>query len=168
MSRFGISRERRAALERLIGGVLDQAKLDDLLVCGGGNGGGVYDVNFALRLVRLFVHEYDKISIEKMMKVGQLIDMYLGEIGPDPTLKIAKFLGVAESLPDFARDSFDQVYRAIDVFLQVHFLHHQSSLFIYFYISFLMFVECSSLNCVGIMHLWCGMVGGKNKCMKLI
>ncbi|KAI3453278.1 hypothetical protein Pfo_009941 [Paulownia fortunei] len=119
VSSFGLSRERRTALERLIGGMLDQAMLDDLLVSGGGNG-GVYDVNLVLRLIRLFVHYNDKASLNKMKKVGELIDMYLGEIGPDPNLKISKFLGVAESLPDCARDSFDQVYRAIDIYLESH------------------------------------------------
>ncbi|KAL0358241.1 UNVERIFIED_CONTAM: BTB/POZ domain-containing protein [Sesamum calycinum] len=98
--------------------MLDQATLDDLLVSG--RNGGVYDVNLVVRLIRLFVHYYDKVSLEKMKKVGELIDMYLGEIGPDPNLKISKFLGVAESLPDCARDSFDQVYRAIDIYLQSH------------------------------------------------
>ncbi|KAL0372872.1 UNVERIFIED_CONTAM: BTB/POZ domain-containing protein [Sesamum calycinum] len=94
VSGFGLSRERRTALERLIGGMLDQATLDDLLVSGG--------------------------ATERMKKVGELIDMYLVEIGPDPNLKISKFVGVAQSLPDFARDSFDQVYRAIDIYLQSH------------------------------------------------
>lgn len=122
VSGFGISRERRAALERLIGGMLDQAKLDDLLVSGGG-GGGVYDVNLVVRLIRLFVYHYDGMSMERMVKVGFLIDMYLGEIGPDPSLKLTKFLAVAESLPDCARDSFDQVYRAIDIYLQVNHFH---------------------------------------------
>ncbi|XP_047959189.1 BTB/POZ domain-containing protein At3g19850 isoform X2 [Salvia hispanica] len=120
VSGLGISRERRAALERLIGGMLDQAKLDDLLVSGGGGGGGVYDVNLVVRLIRLFVYHYDDMSMERMVKLGFLIDMYLGEIGPDPALKLAKFLAVAESLPDCARDSFDHVYRAIDIYLQAH------------------------------------------------
>ena len=99
--------------------MLDQAKLDDLLVSGGGGGGGVYDVNLVVRLIRLFVYHYDDMSMERMVKLGFLIDMYLGEIGPDPALKLAKFLAVAESLPDCARDSFDHVYRAIDIYLQV-------------------------------------------------
>ncbi|KAL0296447.1 UNVERIFIED_CONTAM: BTB/POZ domain-containing protein [Sesamum radiatum] len=119
VSGFGLSRERRTALERLIGGMLDQATLDDLLVSGGGNG-EVYDVNLVVRLIRLFVHYNDKMSLHRMKKVGELIDMYLVEIGPDPNLKISKFVGVAQSLPDFARDSFDQVYRAIDIYLQSH------------------------------------------------
>lgn len=118
VSGFGPSRERRAALERLIAEMLDHATLDDLLVSGEGNG-GVYDVNLVLRLIRLFVHYSDKVPLQNMKKVGELVDMYLGEIGPDPNLKISKFLGVAESLPDFARDDFDQVYRAIDIYLQV-------------------------------------------------
>lgn len=118
VSRLGVSRQRRAVLERLIGGVLEQATLDDLLVSGGGNG-GAYDVNLVLRLLRLFVHCTDNMSLEKMRKVGRLMDMYLREIGPDPTLKLSKFVGVVESLPDCARDSFDRVYRAIDIYLEV-------------------------------------------------
>ncbi|XP_057806858.1 BTB/POZ domain-containing protein At1g50280-like [Salvia miltiorrhiza] len=97
--------------------MLDQAKLDDLLVFGGGD--GVYDVNLVVRLIILFVYHYDNMSMERMVKVGFLIDMFLGEIGPDPTLRFTKFLAVAESLPDCARDSFDQVYRAIDIYLQI-------------------------------------------------
>ncbi|KAK4484080.1 hypothetical protein RD792_011300 [Penstemon davidsonii] len=124
VSGFGISKERRAELERLIGGMLDQATLDDLLVSsrgGGGGNGGVYDVNLVIRLIRLFVQYYnEEVSFEKLKKVGELVDMYLGEIGPDSNLKISKFLGVAESLPDCARDSFDQVYGAIDSYLQSH------------------------------------------------
>ncbi|GFP92549.1 BTB/POZ domain-containing protein at3g19850 [Phtheirospermum japonicum] len=122
VSRFGLSRKHRAGLERLIGSMLDQAMLDDLLVSSGGDGGrGVYDVNFVLRLIGLFVHyNNDKVSSRKMKKVGELIDVYLGEIGPDQNLKISKFLGVAESLPDCARDSYDYVYRAIDIYLESH------------------------------------------------
>ncbi|KAK6146563.1 hypothetical protein DH2020_020432 [Rehmannia glutinosa] len=119
VSAFGLSRKHRIALERLIGSMLDQATLDDLLVCGGGNG-GVYDVNLVLRLIKLFVRYDDNLSLQKMNRVGKLIDMYLGEIGPDSNLKISKFLGVAESLPDCARDSFDHVYRAIDIYLESH------------------------------------------------
>ncbi|MQM16671.1 hypothetical protein Taro_049631 [Colocasia esculenta] len=43
--------------------------------------------------------------------------------GSDPNLKVSKFLGVAESLPDFARDCFDGVYRALDIYLEAKFLY---------------------------------------------
>ncbi|KAG5531668.1 hypothetical protein RHGRI_026327 [Rhododendron griersonianum] len=122
VSGFGLSRECRFGLERLIGGALDEATLDDLLVSSScGVGGVVYDVNLVVRLIRVFVHENtSNKEVVKMKKVGRLVDKYLGEIAPDHNLKIAKFLGVAESLPDFARDCFDGVYRAIDTYLQSH------------------------------------------------
>ncbi|XP_042486544.1 BTB/POZ domain-containing protein At3g19850 [Macadamia integrifolia] len=117
VSGFGLSREYRAQLEGLIGEMLDQATLDDLLVSG--HGGGVYDVNLVLRLVRVFVSD-DAVTIQRMKKVGKLIDKYMREISPDHNLKITKFLAIAESLPDSARDCFDGVYRAIDIYLESH------------------------------------------------
>lgn len=130
VSGFGLSRECRAGLEKLIAGMLDQATLDDLIVSGSGSGhyhhndgsggGGVYDVNLVLRLIKLFVHQDRIFSIQKLHKVGRLMDKYLREIAPDPNLKISKFLAVAESLPDCTRDSFDGIYRAIDIFLESH------------------------------------------------
>nr|GMD62782.1 BTB/POZ domain-containing protein At3g19850-like [Ipomoea batatas] len=119
LSGFGVSKDCRAGLESLIGGMLEQATLDDLLVCG--HNGSVYDVSLVLRLIRLFVHHHNtKSSPHKMMKVGRLIDRYLGEISPDQSLKISRFLAIAESLPDEARDCFDGVYRAIDIYLESH------------------------------------------------
>ncbi|KAJ9549217.1 hypothetical protein OSB04_021760 [Centaurea solstitialis] len=120
VSGFGMSRECRGGLERLIGGVLDQAKVDDLLVSNGNGGSsGVYDVNLVLRLIRES-NKVEGVCLERMKKVGGLIDKYLGEIAPDQNLKISKFLGVAESLPDCARDCFDGVYKAIDIYLESH------------------------------------------------
>jgi hypothetical protein len=51
--------------------------------------------------------------------VGRLVDKYLGEISPDQGLKVSKFLAVAESLPDSARDCYDGVYGALDIYLEV-------------------------------------------------
>ncbi|XP_074569032.1 BTB/POZ domain-containing protein At3g19850-like [Curcuma longa] len=117
---LGLSRECKGKLERVTGLVLDQATLDDLLVTGHG-GNGVYDVNLALRLVRTFVNsEEGGSSSQRMKKVGRLIDKYIVEISPDHNLKISKFLEVAECLPDSARDCFDGVYKAVDIFLESH------------------------------------------------
>ncbi|KAG9150756.1 hypothetical protein Leryth_002929 [Lithospermum erythrorhizon] len=115
---FGLSRENKSGLEKMIAGMLDQTTLDDLLVSG--KDGGVYDVNLVVRLIRLFVHHEKSGFPEKTKKVGRLIDQYLGEIAPDQNLKVSKFLGVAESLPDCARDCYDGVYRAIDIYLESH------------------------------------------------
>ncbi|XXG60290.1 hypothetical protein AAC387_Pa04g2234 [Persea americana] len=118
VSRVGPSKECRHQLERLIGGVLDQATLDDLLISG--HDGGVYDVNLVLRLLRYFVSEEDGMSLQKMKTVGRLIDKYMREISPDQTTKVSKFLAVAESLPDAARDCYDGIYKAIDIYLESH------------------------------------------------
>ncbi|KAK6931846.1 NPH3 domain [Dillenia turbinata] len=118
VSCFGLSRECRVGMEKLIGAMLDQAILDDLLVSGHERG-GVYDVNLVIKLIKVFVND-DGVCVQKMKKVGKLIDKYLGEISPDQNLKISKFLAVAESLPDSARDNFDGVYRAIDIYLESH------------------------------------------------
>ncbi|KAG6478471.1 BTB/POZ domain-containing protein At3g19850-like [Zingiber officinale] len=117
---LGLSRECKGKLERATGQVLDQATLDDLLVTGHG-GSGVYDVNLILRLVRTFVNsEEGGSSLQRMKKLGRLIDKYIVEISPDQNLKISKFLEVAECLPDSARDCFDGVYKAVDIFLESH------------------------------------------------
>ncbi|KAF6160770.1 hypothetical protein GIB67_035971 [Kingdonia uniflora] len=107
----------RVELERLIGGVLEEATLDDLLVCNH-NGVGVYDVDLVLRLVRVLVS--DGVDVLRLKKVGRLFDKYLREISPDQTLKVCKFVTVAQCLPDWARDCFDGVYKAIDIYLESH------------------------------------------------
>ncbi|KAJ8769926.1 hypothetical protein K2173_009008 [Erythroxylum novogranatense] len=116
VSNFCLSKDYRDKLEEVIGGMLDQTTLDDLLISGSDT--CVYDVDLVLRLVRIFVNSKNA-SAQRMKKVGSLIDKYLGEISPDQNLKISKFLEVAESLPDSARECFDEVYRAIDIYLEV-------------------------------------------------
>ena len=54
-----------------------------------------------------------------LLKVGELMDKYLAEIAADTYLKPSKFLALAESLPDFARQSDDGLYRAVDIYLEV-------------------------------------------------
>ncbi|XP_022726281.1 BTB/POZ domain-containing protein At3g19850-like [Durio zibethinus] len=117
VSAFSLSKNYREGLERLIGENLDEATVDDLLVSG--HKKGVYDVNLVIRLIRVFVRG-EGVSLQKMKKLGRLIDKYLREISPDQNLHISKFLAVAESLPDDCRDCFDGVYRAIDMYFQSH------------------------------------------------
>ncbi|KAG8066692.1 hypothetical protein GUJ93_ZPchr0004g39524 [Zizania palustris] len=120
VSAVGLSKECRHKLERLMGLMLDQATLDDLLVSG--DDGGVYDVNLVMRLVRVFVSSEEDADLpsQRMTKVGRLVDKYLGEISPDHGLRVSKFLAVAESLPDSARECYDGVYRALDIYLESH------------------------------------------------
>lgn len=129
VSKFEISRDCRSEMEKLIGVVLEEATLDDLLVCGNYMG-LYYDVTFVIRLIKLFA-DINGNDVKKVRKVGGLIDKYLIEISADQNLKISTFLAVAECLPDSARDCFDGVYRAIDIYLEVN--------IIYFYFGFFPF-----------------------------
>ena len=52
-------------------------------------------------------------------KVATLMDLYIAEVAPDPYLKPSKFLALIVALPESARDSYDEVYRAIDMYLEV-------------------------------------------------
>jgi hypothetical protein len=55
----------------------------------------------------------------RLRKVGVLVDLYITEVAPDPCLRPSKFLALAMVLPDAARDSYDELYRAIDMYLEV-------------------------------------------------
>lgn len=55
------------------------------------------------------------------LKVAKLIDDYLAEIARDPNLSLAKFMQLADSIPDFARPFHDGLYRAVDMYLKVSF-----------------------------------------------
>ncbi|CAA7036508.1 unnamed protein product [Microthlaspi erraticum] len=123
LSGFSISKESRTGLERVIGEMVDQATLDDLLIpTGGKREKGFYDVDLVIRLLKVFVRNCNTEEDYnlKMRRIGKLIDKYLREISPDQNLKVSKFLQVAESLPDSARDWFDGLFRAIDIYLESH------------------------------------------------
>lgn len=64
------------------------------------------------------------------LKVAKLLDRYLAEVARDANMPLAKFIQLAESVPDFARPIHDGLYRAIDMYLKVCTLsyHFQSVL----------------------------------------
>lgn len=54
------------------------------------------------------------------IKVAKIVDGYLKEIAKDVNLPLAKFTGLAEAIPDFARLDHDDLYKAIDIYLKVN------------------------------------------------
>lgn len=115
-----IGRIYRKKLESLIGSQLDQANVDYLLVpppCGKDY---IYDVSLVLRLVKEFLFEKGSwLSMSRLNKVAGLIDSYLAEVSPDSHLKPSKFVALLKVLPDFTRQSYDGLYHAMDMYLQV-------------------------------------------------
>lgn len=117
---LNISKCSRNKLETMIGSQLDQATLDNLLVPSPYGINYLYDVNLILRFLKAFMRRGNGLVTPiRMRKVASLIDMYITEIAPDPCLRTSKFLALATAIPDSARDSYDELYHAMDMYLEV-------------------------------------------------
>ncbi|CAM6009849.1 unnamed protein product [Sphagnum balticum] len=128
----------RRELERMIGAQLDKASLDNILIppatslparsssTSSSSSSSLYDVELVLRLVDFFLKDKAEALMisapvqSALTKVGELMDKYLVEIAADTHLRASRFLALAESLPDYARESDDGLYRAIDIYLETH------------------------------------------------
>jgi hypothetical protein len=115
-----ISKFYKNKIESLMGSQLDQATIDYLLAPSPHGRDYSYDVNLVLRLVQAFLIECSCLSsTTRLKKVANLMDLYLGEVAPDSHLKPSKFLALLLVLPDYARESDDHIYKAMDLFLEV-------------------------------------------------
>ncbi|KAH7437275.1 hypothetical protein KP509_05G063600 [Ceratopteris richardii] len=114
----------RRKIEEMIGFHLDKATLDNILVTRRHSDGTLYDVKLTLRLVKVFLrsqaNRHAGFDVEQVKTVGSLLDKYLAEIAPDSKLGGSQFKAVASCLPDIARFSHDDLYHAVDIFLEAH------------------------------------------------
>ncbi|XP_058220229.1 BTB/POZ domain-containing protein At3g22104-like isoform X2 [Rhododendron vialii] len=110
----------RDKLESMIGSQMDRATLDNLLVPSPVGTHYQYNVNLVLRLLRSFLSKGILVPLVKLKKVASLMDLYISEVAPDPCLKPSKFSALISALPDSARDTYDGIYHAIDMYLEVH------------------------------------------------
>ncbi|KAF2284871.1 hypothetical protein GH714_031628 [Hevea brasiliensis] len=118
---LNISKYSRNKLESMIGSQMDQATLDNLLIPSPHGMAYLYDINLVLRLLKSFLCDGNsQVTSLRLKKVAMLMDLYIAEVAPDPYLKPSKFLALVMALPDCARDSYDEIYRATDIYLQVH------------------------------------------------
>ncbi|CAM6011275.1 unnamed protein product [Sphagnum balticum] len=132
----------RREIESMIGAQLDKATLDNILIPALplSRSSSLYDVDLVLRLVDFFLKDKaeaimvaptaaaagrttntsDTSSSSALTKVGDLMDKYLIEIAADTHLRPSRFLALVESLPDYARECDDGLYRAVDIYLEAH------------------------------------------------
>ncbi|KAL2530929.1 BTB/POZ domain-containing protein [Forsythia ovata] len=116
-----ITKSSTKKLECLIGSRLDEATLDDLLVPSPPKKSHAYYVNLVLRFLKTFLEDSTKhLVLRRLNKVAHLMDLYIAEVAPDPHLKPSKFRALVFSLPDFARDSHDRIYEAMDMYFRAH------------------------------------------------
>ena len=116
-----VNKQYRSMLESLIGSQLDQATLDYLLVPSPKGKCYIYDVDMVLKLVKSFLGILDhcRLPVSRLNKVGRLIDSYLAEIALDSHMKHSKFSALVMTLPDCARESYDGLYQAMDMYFEV-------------------------------------------------
>ncbi|KFK25003.1 hypothetical protein AALP_AA8G053700 [Arabis alpina] len=113
-----INKSSMNKLELMIGDQLDQATLDNLLVPSPSKSSNLYYVNLVLRITKAFLD--GERGGSGLKKVAHLIDQYIAEVAPDPCLKPSKFLSLLTAIPDSARESHEEIYRAIDMYLEAH------------------------------------------------
>ncbi|XP_042477912.1 BTB/POZ domain-containing protein At3g22104-like [Macadamia integrifolia] len=119
--RLNVNKCCRNRLENMIGSQLHQATLDSLLIPSPPGMDYLYDVNLVLRFLKSFLSKGDCCaSSTQLRKVASLMDLYIAEVAPDPCLKPSKFIALVTALPDSSRDSCDGIYRAMDMYLEVH------------------------------------------------
>ncbi|XP_074562978.1 BTB/POZ domain-containing protein At3g22104-like [Curcuma longa] len=116
-----LSKGCQIKLESMIGRKFDHATLDSLLIPAPAGMDCLYDVSLILRFLKCFLStSIVRESIARLKQAAKLMDSYLAEIAPDFSLKPLMFVSLATALPDEARDSHDSIYRAIDMYLEVH------------------------------------------------
>ncbi|KAJ1434845.1 NPH3 domain [Sesbania bispinosa] len=108
-------------IESLIGPLLDQATIDYLLLPSPRGRDHAYDVDFVLRLIHIFFSGGSfELTLNRLKRVVNMVDLFLVEVAPDPHLKPCEFEALITVLPDTARESHDQLYLAMDMYLKVH------------------------------------------------
>ncbi|XP_042428630.1 BTB/POZ domain-containing protein At1g03010-like isoform X2 [Zingiber officinale] len=124
-------------LERRIGLRLDRAIIADILIpanCRHKGAHSIYDTDSALRIFSIFLNSNDEEEEEEhrsredidggyyeqssLLKVSNLLDSYLAEIALDSNSTPAKFIALAELLPDHtANDVLVLLMKLVRVFV---------------------------------------------------
>lgn len=119
--KMDVSQCCRNKLESMIGSRLDEATLDNLLLRSPIQRNHLYDVNLVLKFLKYFIGKgVCCVPMSRLKKAASLMDLYLLEVAPDPYLKPLKFLALINALPDYARDSCDEIYHALNLYFEVH------------------------------------------------
>ncbi|CAH2045371.1 unnamed protein product [Thlaspi arvense] len=145
---MNVSPSSKMELAIKAGNQLDKATVSELLIPLSSKSGMLYDVDVVTTMVKQFLSQISptrtrtqhrrSLSEENMeeiqeirrslssssppllAKVAKLVDSYLQEIAIDVNLTVSKFVELAESIPDVSRISHDDLYKAIDIYLQNH------------------------------------------------
>ncbi|KAK1426080.1 hypothetical protein QVD17_14748 [Tagetes erecta] len=129
-------------LEKRVGAQLDSAVLEDVLIPNQGFNTveTLYDIDCFQRILEYFMTMHQPPSavcspciveegfeegsgaqsLEAITSVANLVDGFLADVAADVNLKLPTFQSLAASVPDYAHQASDGIYRAIDIYLKAH------------------------------------------------
>ncbi|XP_020550189.1 root phototropism protein 2 isoform X2 [Sesamum indicum] len=116
-------------LENRISMILEHVTADDLVVLSFTSDGELFDLESVRTIISGFVEKEKSIDVfsadnlgelcsRAMLGVAKTVDTYLGKVANCDELSIAKFNGIANSVPKAARKLDDHLYRAVDIYLK--------------------------------------------------
>lgn len=108
-------------IEARVASMLEQCRVQDLLVKNDVEDDTAYDVNIVILVVQGYVRlAAEKNTASRIHAIGRLVDGYLALIARDKYLFVKDFQSLAEALPENARFCDDNLYRAMDMYLKAH------------------------------------------------
>ncbi|XP_076944651.1 root phototropism protein 2-like [Bidens hawaiensis] len=110
-------------LEKLISAVLEHVTVDDLLILTSRfDGERLHDLESVRRIVKGFMEKEkrNQAPSREMVRVAKTVDAYLHQIARNGALSISQFNEIASLVPKHVRDVDDDLYSAIDIYLQAH------------------------------------------------
>lgn len=125
---LGVSPVTKTELLRLSGLQLEDAALDDLLLPNRVSTDQTsYDVELVQTVLESFLRQWkrqiptdESLSLRSINNVGKLIDSYLQVVSKDANLSVQKMTSLAVTLPGIARTDHDNLYKAINIYLEEH------------------------------------------------
>ncbi|XP_052180457.1 BTB/POZ domain-containing protein At5g47800 isoform X2 [Diospyros lotus] len=125
---LGVSPVTKAELIRRSSLQLEEATVDDLLLPSQlSSNGQFHDVDLIGAVLESFLLHWRRLnfgehgpSVLLIRKVGKLIDSYLQVVAADVNMPVAKVVSLAEALPEIARPTHDDLYKAINTYLKEH------------------------------------------------
>ncbi|KAL4562927.1 hypothetical protein LXL04_026958 [Taraxacum kok-saghyz] len=107
---------------------LEDATVNDLLLLSSSSNNSsdnnhIHDVDLVKAIVESFIMRWRRKAHSRqdlIKKVVQLVDSYLQIVATGANVPVQKIVSLAKTLPEFARLEHDNLYKAIDIYLQEH------------------------------------------------
>lgn len=127
----GLRNDHKVKLQDQIASMLQFARVEDFILPKMGTGSISSGIELATMesIISMYVSsnlDTNHTPSARISVVAELWDVYLSHIVPDPDMGPERFMELIERVPNSCRQSHDQLYRAMNTFLQVSF--HNSSI----------------------------------------